>query len=419
MLVEGGGTVTTGAPKPEPRKKLAPGVSRLQEYIAEPSDTPAAAAPSTPSSYSALPGSTAEAISAAYGQGDPIIQPGSTAEALGMAYAVSRGETPASAAITTEPDTATQEAEAKTYRARKTKEMSWDDYLGLGERGRSAVDFNTMLVQARQKDLKSEYEPNVKQQEIYDIAVERMFGKEGVSETFAPETLALLNDIHFEQTDAKRFDDLDDFLGLSSALTARDIDNIGMLKGPDPVLGSGSNQMDLSLGGLAAPAPMPNATAAEVSTVLAAGTSQLQDALTRGNQVLENWKLISAGDRNESIGYYGGTQNRIASPDIRMTGEGLTGGIPTGEYFDMAFNTLSDATNPPETLGLIKKDLRDGALGEKGIQQFLDYADTKSKYSVDNNVGLGSDTATQYRTPDEFRQVLGLGGGGPDGADRG
>lgn len=407
-LVEGGGTTTVGASgpsRPAPKRKPAPGTTRLQQYVAEPSDVPDAVP--SPSTSAAI---TAESLAAAYG-GNPYIAPNSQADALGQGYALMRGETPVTEekpeAITTQE----QEQEAKTYRARTAKAMSWDDYLGLSDRARAAVDFNTMLVQARQKDLRSDYEPTDAQRETYDNAVKRMFGAEGVSETFAPETVALLNDIHFEETEAKRFDDLDDFLGLSAALTAKDLDRIGKIKTPSPVIAAGTGAaMDPSLGGLA---PVPTEAAAtnrEAATMLAAGTDRLQDALTRGNQVLENWKRVAMGVRNESVGFFGGTANKVASPDIRL-GE-------NDEYFQLAFDTLADAANGPEVLGLIQKDL-----GDKDFKRFLAFADTKSAYSKQLGLGLGGDPSVQYRSPDEFRQVLGLGGaskeGEGNGADRG
>jgi hypothetical protein len=408
-LVEGGGTVTTtheGPVKAARERKPAPaGTTRLQQFVAEPSDVPEPVAP-TPTDGTALSaGTAAAALAASYGAGGtPPVPENSTAWALGEGYAIARGEEPTATREAVQTP-AKQEEEARTYRARVAKEMSWDDYLGLTDRARAAVDFNTMLVQARQKDLRSDYEPTDQQREVYDRTVGRMFGKEGVSETFAPETVAMLNDINFEATDQRRFDDLDDFLGLSAALTAKDIDKIGKLKPPDPVIGGGTGAaMDQSLGGLVQ-ADVPNETLSQVATTLAAGTAQMQQAMTRGNQVLENWKQVAAGARNESVGFYGGIANKVAAPDIRVGGS-------NDSYFAMAYDTLADASNGPEVVELIRKDL-----GDKDFKKFLAYADTKTQYSLDQSVGLGSDPAVQYRSPDEFRQVLGLKGSGEtDGA---
>lgn len=334
---------------------------------------------------------------------DPYTSPTSEALATGWGLAHPGTVEPSGEradGLTTEP--AQQEQEAKVYRARKAREMSWDDYLGLGDKARAAVDFNTLLIQAREKDLKSDYEYNDMQREVYDNAVERMFGEEGGSETFAPETLALLNDIKFEQTDAKRFDDLDDFLGLSAALTAKDIERLGSLN-TAPLVPAG--EMELSVPSMlngSFEGGGTNATAQEVSTALAAGTQDLQEALTRGNQVLENWRMVAASTRNETLSFYGGTPNKLASPDIRLGAN--------DEYFQMAFNTLADAANGPEVVELIRKDL-----GDKAFLRFMAFADTKSKYSQDLGVGLGGDPSVQYRTPDDFRKVLGLNeSGDPD-----
>lgn len=377
-MQESGGGTPTGA-KQEPRRKRPPGTTYLQQYVAEPSDVPEPPAPTV---------DPTQALQDYYTEPKPL-DPNSTAGALAQGYAMlaeQNGTAPSTPSPQAAPEaltTATQEQEAQTYRGRKVQQMSWDDYLGLSEKKQAAVDFNTLLVQARRKDMQSDYEPNDAQRETYDLAVERMFGDEGKSEMFAPEMVALLDDIGFERSDAKRFDDLDDFLGLSAALTPKDIRQIGVV----------SDASETEAG--AALPTLQSAFRQQAVAGLAEGTQALQDSLTTGNQILENWRKVAASTRNETLSYYGGVANELASPDIRV-GENES-------YFQIAFNTLADSTNDPKTLELVKKDL-----GDKGFERFLEYADTKSKYSQTLGVGLGGDPQIQYRTPEEFRQLLGL-----------
>lgn len=393
-------------PKPEPKR--TPGTHRLQPFTAEVEAPAAPAAPSSPSGSTSI-----QSLAQAYSNPASMVPAGgSAADALGRGYALMYGMTPEETDAAAEPVTAKAEPETKTYAARETKKLSWDDYLDLDRRERAAVDFNTLLVQARQKDLKhqDDYEQSPMQDQIYDKAVTRMFGDDGGSATFAPETVALLNDIGFKQTDAKRFDDLDDFLGLSSALTAKDFEHIGQLHPDTAHIGveTPENTMDLSLGGLVAPPPVPNDTNAQAATTVAAGTDTIRASLTRGNQVLENFRRVAAGDRNESIGFYGGTPNKLASPDIRL-------GQKDDQYFEMAFGALANAGNDPSVLEAIKADLGTG----DRYRRFLAYADTKSRYSMDHGVTLGPDQQITYRTPEQFRQLLGLEKGGETSADRG
>ena len=305
------------------------------------------------------------------------------------------------------------EVKAKTYRARKQERLSWDEYLQLSDRERAAVDFNTMLVQAREKDLdnQAEYSPTSAQRATYDKAVERMFGKEGASASFAPETVALLNEIGFEQTDAKRFDDLDDFLGLKAAISERQLDKIGKLNPGDGVIAEGtSSAMDQSLGGLV-PVELPTETNQQVATSLAAGTDQLRESITRGNMLLQNWRGTTATLRNESLGYYGGlaNENRFANFKLSDQANKLMEG--DARYFDFAFDTLANpASDGTQVLSLIQKDLK-----EKGLlKEFMQYADSRAKYAEQAGAPLGAGNQ-EYRSAEEFRSIL-SGGGEPSGA---
>lgn len=320
---------------------------------------------------------------------------------------------PAAAGVKQPDDEPEPQTKEVTYDARRTKKMDWDDYLDLNRREKAAVDFNTLLVRAREKDLRNqdEYDPLDTQRTAYNNVVDRLFGEDGGSTTFAPETVALLNDVGFKPSDSKRFDDLDDFLGLDAALTPKDFGSIGklhadsMLTGKDETLGT-EGPMDLTLGGLAAPPTLPAHTTDEAMTLLAGGTNDLVASVTRGKQVLENWKRVGAGALNDSIGFYGGIANKLASPDIRL-------GQKDDDYFELAFGALANAGNDPGVLEAIKTDLGDG----ERYRRFLAYADTKSKYSMDHSVGLGpAGNGVTYRSPEEFRQLLGLEGGEPGAA---
>lgn len=389
--------------QPEREKKpLPPGVHRLQPYTAEPDPV-------------AAPESKAGAPSQQQQQ--------QQLSALGEAYAHPKapipGYGPEYAAIFStglpENEQPKDTADPVHYKAREVDHLSWAEYLDLDKRERGAVDFNTLLVQARQKDLnrQDDYHKTGIQRTAYDNTVKKMFGEDGGSQTYAPETVALLSDIGFKETDAKRFDDLDKFLGLKSALTADDIESIGRLHPDNMLTGqptvhdrsqglanfSSAGPMDLTLGGIAEGKTLPRETNQDAATVLAAGTHDLTEALTRGNQVLNNFRQVAAGARNETLLNFGGIENRFASPDIRLRPEDRA-------YFDQVYMTLASAATDPAAA----KTLRD-AMDPDQYHRFVQYADTKSRYSRDNGVQLGADKQVTYRTPEQLRQLLGLEGG--------
>lgn len=414
-LVEGGGGVVESSGNREGKKSSgrsrtpSTGVTRLQQYTA-PSDTFTASGAAL---GTALQGSRQETE-------EKELQTYEVPDTVNGGY---KTVTVEEAAPEKEANTrdALQlddvETESKTYRARKAKEMSWDDYLGLTDRARAAVDFNTMLVQARQKDLNTDYDTTdaaqVEKRKVYDKAVERMFGEDGGSVTFAPETVAMLTDVGFERSDAKRFDDLDDFLGLKSALTARDLDKLGSLQ-VNP-LAEGAKSVT-GLANEVAGTVEQGVSGRSAMTTLASGTDALRESLTRGDQVLQNWRAVSSGARNETLGFFGGELNEGVEPKIQLsrTAASMMNGDET--YFDYAFKTLSGAPEEDKDriMGLITADLKPKGL----LSEFVKYIDTKSQYATDSRVVPGGDPSVRDRTPKQFRELLGLNKDGDDNGSR-
>mgnify|MGYP000370241441 CR=1 FL=1 len=81
--------------------------------------------------------------------------------------------------------------------AKQTEPMTWEDYNALTPLRRSAVDYNTSLTRAvrRDRQMQDEYSPGDQQREAYDKTVARLFGEDGGSDWYAPETVALLQQI--------------------------------------------------------------------------------------------------------------------------------------------------------------------------------------------------------------------------------
>lgn len=92
-------------------------------------------------------------------------------------------------------------------------------YDKLTPEQRKAVDFNTLLVDAREKDLMlgpKGNSPVPDELKSYNERAEKVFGKGGGSEAYAPNTLKLLEDIDFRAVGQ----DLDEFLSLQHTVTS-------------------------------------------------------------------------------------------------------------------------------------------------------------------------------------------------------
>lgn len=269
--------------------------------------------------------------------------------------------------------------------------MTPENYAALEPEAKAAVDFNTMLARAVKKDLnhQEEYAPSDDQQAVYDENLKRMFGEvEAGSDTYAPETLGVLRQIDYANDDAK----LDDFLNLNAAITRDDIKE--MQGGP--------------FGGILNVALSDNSARYQEVQQLATGTSRLEEALAQGNRLLQSVPASAALERNEDVGFMGGLANSPKTmlgygPPV-LDAAGNPGDLNT--YFQKAFTELS---TPKGGVSLDELKTKMSALPDEGaFESFLAYADARSGNAQRFGVALGGDESVQYRSPEQFRQLLGL-----------
>lgn len=270
-----------------------------------------------------------------------------------------------------------QAENAETRPAKKSYEMSWQDYNELTDTQRAAINFNTMLVEAREKDLNKKYEaPSETDQASYDTALKRMFGEDGGSDYFAPETLAVLNQIDFQAPESGNGSDLDDFLGLKVAIKERDL--VGLE--PDMMA-------------------LPGAEAVPLKTQLATGTASLEQSLAEGNKLLQNWRATSTLSTGMAADWLGGTDNDVKVPV----------GYGTGGPHDVMQRGLELLSRPDfdDRDGLLKS--MNTALSGFGLDanDFLRFADTKAKQAIEFGVPLiEADEGAKLKSPEEFRALL-------------
>lgn len=295
----------------------------------------------------------------------------------------------------------------------EVQRMTWEQYNALPPRERAAVDFNTMLVRASRRDhkLQDDYDPNKQQKATYATAVEKMFGEDGGSELYAPETLAVLQQIHFKD-DAS---DLDQFLGLKAAITANDLKHLDtkpivqdeMLGGPigqstDPITSPNPVQLDR----------------ASLAQTLANNTEKMQLALAQGNQVLATMNQTALTIRNEDVGRFLGG---IAKGPADVLGFGEPKTYPeTGEpkdlntYFQQMFDRAASGKQTPAQIKTgLDNDVAAGIISQSDRDAFQTYAKTRADNASRYDVPLLD--GKKVKTPEEFRKQFGLNEGAGDG----
>lgn len=286
--------------------------------------------------------------------------------------------------------------------------MSWDEYQALDERQRAAVDFNTMLVRAVKKDLhhQADYAPTDQEKASYNMALDRMFGDDNTGSelaTYAPETVSVLKQIGFNDDKA----DLDDFLGLKAAITAHDIkhldDKLNQFPGKEA-----PNATALIQGSQDASVTSPGEERLQLSQSLADSTAYMQDAITKGNNLLQSIQQTAAVARNNTVEELGG----IANHPKPMTGYGDpqfdATGAPTNidAYFQQGFNLLADKSGNIDTKGVLAD--MSSVLTPDEFNAFMDYANNRTAQSDRFDVALGTQEGVQYRNPTQLRKLLGF-----------
>lgn len=111
----------------------------------------------------------------------------------------------------------------------KGARLTWKEYDRLSDDQKKAVDFNGLLVDAREKDLRSTQGPwSEEKLKQYQQDVTDMFGESGGSDTIAINTVALLKSIDFQAVGQ----DLDDYLSLDRAITADELKDFKLSNEP-------------------------------------------------------------------------------------------------------------------------------------------------------------------------------------------
>ena len=281
------------------------------------------------------------------------------------------------------------------------KRMTWDEYNALTDRQRAAIDYNSTLVQAVRKDLKMNRtggydDVDPEQRDTYDRAVKKTFGRERGSDTYAPETMALLDDLKLEDKSA----DLDDFLGLKAAITEADLSQLKLAPAQGPVapgIEGRSKELDAV-----------QEERLELTQNLTQQTMKLQQVMAKSNQVLRDFRTSAAFGRNQAVEMFGGIANKV-EPGLgfgtgqfdEMSGKPLD----INAYFQHEYNLLADKREDTDkVLQAVQETLTPDELSA-----FYSYAEIRSNQAEQYGGPLGDTKGVKYRSPEEFRKILGIG----------
>jgi hypothetical protein len=317
----------------------------------------------------------------------------------------------------------------------ETRELTWEAYNNLDKDQKLAVDFNTLLVEAREKDLAHPWQPADRDDEIeYENKVRKIFGPARGSAIRARNVIEFLDSVGF----VAQGQDLDEYLSLDRAVTSSELKDFKLDKQAatqiekmldEPVTDfeinlqklerrnttpiGGAQRVQNAIEDLADLAPFREARSNEnmlrVDTAaIAAAGDFLREQLKKG--AIPNWNFEAAmeGVLNPGgLASFGSEQVPLGfgTPEIR-------GGVDT---YESAFDTwmqgmYNKASSPEVDSETFQRELE----ADMTLKQFTpaerqawyDYAEQRS--IMERDYGQQPTSVLNPRTPSEIRVLLGL-----------
>lgn len=275
--------------------------------------------------------------------------------------------------------------------------LSQEAYDALSGNQRAAVDFNTLLSEAVKKDLKyqDKYKPSKDERERFDAAEKAMFGSDRGSDNdiFAPETMAVLRQLHIGKDKAA---DFDDYLGLKVVITPEEVAHIDS-KIPDSTPATMANPQFLQNMNGGDSGPIERARL--VQDQAARTNAALKEVLGKGRQMAEDFRTTLQLGRRNDVADMGGI-NAAAPQQLLGFGEGAS---TFSRIYDQLLvddpktikkNLLADAKNDPE--------------GSKALMEYLNRR-TQNDTAYGLDISNPEDGVPRHSAA-ELRKILGLDG---------
>lgn len=277
--------------------------------------------------------------------------------------------------------------------------LTEEAYNKLTPDQRRAVDFNTLMIEARKKDFALMGETG---DDAYNKRVAGIFGEEGGSERYAPNTIDLLERSGFRALGQ----DLDEYLSGERLIGMDELMNY------TPATGGGTVMSNLDL-----------------EAITDSGEkNQYGDIRSIENQLkVDTMAINRAGQLIDDALRHEGAWNKDVAITTALTGAGPTGmdipwgfGTPedrlnptTGAYDD-PMHEFKDSwfqdqyrflTDPNADVSTVWANINDSGLGDEDVQQLFNYFDLRTKRDIDLGV-----VDPSLRPATEVRAQLGFEG---------
>lgn len=267
--------------------------------------------------------------------------------------------------------------------------LTWEAYDALSGDQRAAVDYNTLLVKAREKDLGRSSYLSDEDRASYDSQVTKLFGADRGSDTLAPATVDLLSRLNMDLVGQ----DLDEYLSLERAVDTTELMNFKFSEQDVKTLDTLVNGESPSYQQVRAPENLAAVDAA---------------AVQKAQQVIK-----TAVQNPAALTYDFNTAMFGPSADMQLSGQPLMGfGDETTKWTnpnDAALNSFFQkglgalGAEDPSTYGIpagtdpmswLLGDLREGGGDDQEQQQFLDYiqgqVDLIGQYGTEQDATLAA-----------------------------
>jgi hypothetical protein len=273
--------------------------------------------------------------------------------------------------------------------------LTWDAYQALSDDQKAAVDFNSLLVTAREADL-SDKTPLEGLEEIeYDKAVTEMFGEAGGSAVQAPAVVSLLRKVNFSAVGQ----DLDEFLSLERAVDASELKDFKISNADVKAMESfqlneatpaGRVERNKALG----QARTPENIQAVESAVIEQSRTMIETAMQDANNAIWSFQQLAGG--------------APGSPDQVPLGYGQPGARANLEDANMdswlqkAYEHLSTPGN--DGMKTLESDMQLYEFTPEDRQIFHEYIDRRT--SMEAQYGTSGNSMLK---PEDIRALAGLG----------
>jgi hypothetical protein len=268
--------------------------------------------------------------------------------------------------------------------------MTADAFAALSEDQRRAVEFNTLLLDAREQDLKTQQALTGADLEQYNKDVDIIFGMGGGSNVVAPNTVKMLKGLGMEL----QGQDLDDFLSGEAAVQLNELLEFQLPQTPNMIIKptgqTGMNQdlVDFAYGRSAENRDRVTAVAIRKAGELIDAALKRQD-IQQPDWVGTVWEGLGI-QKDKPVGW-----NSDRTQDDPL--------FQQEQFYQGAYNYLRNPANAD--LNGFWNSVKSAGLNEQEIDELFKYVDTRAQW--EKRTGF---TAEGARVGDDVRTFAGLGG---------